>query len=69
MRLLLRGRNSLLASTFDVVAAVVDGQQAVEATAVLQPEVIDAGTRWDPGGRPNTKNAAGAKNPVLDRDG
>jgi CheY-like chemotaxis protein len=40
MRLLLRGRNSLLASTFDVVAAVVDGQQAVEATAVLQPEVI-----------------------------
>jgi CheY-like chemotaxis protein len=31
---------ALLASTFDVVAAVVDGQQAVEATAALQPEVI-----------------------------
>jgi CheY-like chemotaxis protein len=31
---------TLLASTFDVVAAVVDGQQAVEATAALQPEVI-----------------------------
>jgi CheY-like chemotaxis protein len=31
---------NLLASTFDVVAAVVDGQQAVEVTAALQPEVI-----------------------------
>jgi CheY-like chemotaxis protein len=31
---------NLLGSTFDVVAAVVDGQQAVEATAELQPEVI-----------------------------
>jgi CheY-like chemotaxis protein len=31
---------NLLASAFDVVAAVVDGQQAVEVTAALQPEVV-----------------------------
>jgi CheY-like chemotaxis protein len=36
---------NLLASTFDVVAAVVDGQQAVEATAATSEGTLSSSMR------------------------